>query len=109
MTSSAPSDRTRSTFVVLHTPVTSAPKALAICTANDPTPPAAKSLERRAAGGGNRRRLLEGEVRRLGRQPVLARSRVLGEGASAGAEHLIAQLELRDPIPDRLDATCHIG
>src|SRR5918995_2636383 len=41
MTSSAPIERTRSTFDVLDTPVTCAPNALAICTANDPTPPAA--------------------------------------------------------------------
>ena len=32
-------ERTRSTFFVLVTPVTSAPNALAICTANVPTPP----------------------------------------------------------------------
>src|SRR5687767_11175624 len=36
---SAPSERTNSTLRVLHTPVTSAPKVLAICTANEPTPP----------------------------------------------------------------------
>src|SRR6266542_2339889 len=40
MTRSAPIDRTISTFLVLHTPVTSAPNDLAICTANVPTPPA---------------------------------------------------------------------
>src|ERR1039458_7840004 len=34
-------DRTRSTFRVLHTPVTFAPNDLAICTVNVPTPPAA--------------------------------------------------------------------
>ena len=39
MTWSAPTERTRSTLRVLHTPVTSAPKALPICTANVPTPP----------------------------------------------------------------------
>src|SRR3954467_13276403 len=39
MTTSAPSDRTRSTLAVLQTPVTSAPEALAIWTANVPTPP----------------------------------------------------------------------
>jgi hypothetical protein len=33
------SDRTNSVFVVLQTPVTSAPNALARCTANVPTPP----------------------------------------------------------------------
>src|SRR5437899_1119246 len=32
-------DRTMSTFRVLQTPVTSAPSAFAICTANVPTPP----------------------------------------------------------------------
>jgi hypothetical protein len=32
-------ERTMSTFLVLHTPVTSAPNALAICTANVLTPP----------------------------------------------------------------------
>src|SRR5574337_1067031 len=39
MTWSAPSDRTSSAFLPLHTPVTCAPSALAICTANVPTPP----------------------------------------------------------------------
>src|ERR671919_540845 len=38
MTWSAPSERTSSTFLVLQTPVTSAPSALAIWTANVPTP-----------------------------------------------------------------------
>jgi hypothetical protein len=41
MTASAPIDRTVSICVVLHTPVTTPPNAFAICTANDPTPPAA--------------------------------------------------------------------
>src|SRR5450759_2156166 len=39
MTWSAPRERTISTFRVLQTPVTSAPSAFAICTANVPTPP----------------------------------------------------------------------
>src|SRR5680860_394921 len=39
MTWSAPSERTSSTLRALHTPVTSAPRVLAICTANVPTPP----------------------------------------------------------------------
>ena len=38
-----------STFLVLHTAVTSAPKALAICTANVPTPPDAPSIKNLAA------------------------------------------------------------
>ena len=45
MTWSAPIERTMSTFVVLHTPVTSAPKAFAICTANGPTPPDAPLIK----------------------------------------------------------------
>src|SRR5918911_280710 len=44
MTWSAPIDRTRSTFVVLATPVTSAPSAWAICTAKVPTPPDAPMI-----------------------------------------------------------------
>src|SRR2546427_284060 len=60
----------------------------------------AKTLERGAAGGGNGRRLLEVEVRRLGRNLVLPSCRVLGEGAAAGAEQLIARLELRDILAD---------
>src|SRR3954447_15903286 len=41
MTCSAPIERTTSICAVLHTPVTIPPNAAAICTANDPTPPAA--------------------------------------------------------------------
>src|SRR5215467_470009 len=44
MTSSAPRERTRPAFDELHTAVTLAPDALAICTANDPTPPAAPMI-----------------------------------------------------------------
>src|SRR5919205_506010 len=44
MTWSAPIDRTRSTFVVPATPVTSAPSAWASCTANVPTPPDAPMI-----------------------------------------------------------------
>jgi hypothetical protein len=43
-------DRTRSTFAALHTPVTSAPRALAICTANVPTPPEAPMISTRCPG-----------------------------------------------------------
>src|SRR5215472_5797977 len=45
MTRSAPSDRTISTFSVLHTPVPSAPSDFAICTANVPMPPAAPLIK----------------------------------------------------------------
>src|ERR1035438_5364851 len=45
MTRSAPMDRTMSTFLVLHTPVASAPNHLAICTASVPTPPAAPLIK----------------------------------------------------------------
>ena len=44
MTWSAPIARTMSVFVVLQTPVTSAPNAFAICTANVPTPPDAPMI-----------------------------------------------------------------
>ena len=84
MTWSAPRARTRSTFAVLHTPVTSAPNAFAICTAKLPTPPdapmistfspgldapvVADGLQRGEPGDGDGGRLLEGEVRRLRRR-----------------------------------------
>ena len=38
-------DRTMSTFLVLHTPVTSAPNDLAICTANVPIAPDAPLIK----------------------------------------------------------------
>ena len=50
MTWSAPSDRTRSTFRVLHTPVTSAPNGLASWTAKVPTPPEAPMIRTRLPG-----------------------------------------------------------
>ncbi len=39
-----PSDRTSSVLAMLHTPVTSVPNALAICTAKEPTPPDAPMI-----------------------------------------------------------------
>src|SRR5436190_23191723 len=43
-------ERTIATFRLLHTPVTSAPNDLAICTANVPTPPAAPLIRTRCPG-----------------------------------------------------------
>src|SRR6266571_2338505 len=96
MTWSAPIDRTNSTFVVLQTPVTSAPDALASCTAN--------GLEGGVTGDGHGRGLLEAEVRRLGREPVRSGARVLGEGAVAGAEHLVTRVAPGRVGADRLHA-----
>ena len=92
---------------MLHTPVTSAPNALAICTAKVPTPPdapmtstrwpgctravVADGLQGGEAGDRDGGGLLEGEVRRLGRELVRAGAGVLGEGALADAEHLVAR------------------
>src|ERR1700674_3824052 len=63
----------------------------------------AKQLE----GGGCRhpdgRGLLEREVGRLGHEGALCCPGVLGKGARAPAEHLIAGSELRDVLADRLD------
>ena len=50
MTASAPIDWTRPVFLVLHTPVTCAPSALAIWTANEPTPPDAPLIRTRCPG-----------------------------------------------------------
>jgi hypothetical protein len=123
MTWSAPRERTMSTFVVLHTAATSAPNALASCTAKVATPPEApmintfwpgstcpwsRPLQGGQAGDGDHGRLFEGEVRRPGRQLVLAGAGVLGEGALADAEHLIAGLELSHVVADRLHDPGHI-
>src|SRR5215831_10000156 len=50
MTWLAPIEATISTFAVLHTPVTSAPNAVASCTANVPTSPAAPLASTRCPG-----------------------------------------------------------
>src|SRR6516225_3429825 len=108
MTSSAPSERTNSTFEVLHTAVTTPPSALAIWRARWPTPPAAPRistfvppwnpahvthrLQRGAPGHGKRRRLLEREVHRLGGAVAFRQACVLRERAGAAdvrvSEHL---------------------
>jgi hypothetical protein len=73
----------------------------------------AQALKGGARGGGNGRRLLEAEIRRLGRQHTAAADAalagssgagVLGEGAAAGAEHLLPRLKLRHVLAHRLDA-----
>jgi hypothetical protein len=55
---------------------------------------------RDGAGG----RLLEAEVLRLGCELVLLGAGVLGEGALADSEHLVARLERGHVLADRLDA-----
>src|SRR5271170_7019947 len=72
MTRSAPMDRTRSAFLVLHTPVTSAPNDLAICTANVPTPPAAPLI----------RTFRPGRILPLSRRPCKAVSAAIGAQAA---------------------------
>src|SRR5215213_9491492 len=119
MTWSAPIDRTRSALAVLHTPVTSAPNALAICTREHPDTArrpddqdllsrfdasgVAYRLQRSTGGGGYRCRLLECEVCRLRCELVLPGRCVFGEGAGARAEHLVADLEPAHVRTDRLD------
>ncbi len=62
----------------------------------------------RATGGqardGDRRRLLEAEVGRLGGEPVRSGAGVLGEGAVAGAEHLVTRVAPGRVGADRLHA-----
>src|SRR5919199_1295809 len=118
MTSSAPMERTSASLLVLATPVTWAPNALASWTAYDPTPPAApitrtrwpgwtpqvaERLKGGEAGDGDDRRLLEGEAGRLRLEMVLTGTGVLGVGAVAPAEHLVARLEPGDVAADCLD------
>src|SRR5215203_3202909 len=96
-------DLTISTFVVLHTPVTFAPNALAICTAQVPTPPEAPMISTSYP-----RRLLEGEVCGLGRELVLASTHVLGVGALSDAEHLITWLEAGHVLAECLHNPGHV-
>ena len=113
-----------STFLVPHTPVTSAPNALAICTANVPTPPDAPLIKtclpwldlpliaQQLEGGGGGHPdgcgLREREVGRLRHEVVRSSARILGEGARAPAEDLIAHLELRHVLADGLHCPCDI-
>src|ERR1035438_9199058 len=65
-------DRTMSTFLVLHTPVTYAPNDLAICTANVPTPPAAPLIKT----------LCPGWICPLSRRPCSAVNAAIGTEAA---------------------------
>ena len=120
MTWSAPSERTSSTLRVLQTPVTSAPKCFAICTANVPTPPDAPLIST----------FCPGLIPPLSRRPcsavsaatgtdaacsnvtfaglsatraALANDDVLRDRAVRAAEHFVARLEARDALADGFD------
>src|SRR5262245_31873694 len=110
MTPPAPRERTRPAVGELHTPVTLAPDALAICTANDPTPPAAPMTitccpAARArcralpAAPSPQRSALPPPARTTGRPArppagLLQCGRVLGERAAlAGPVHLVPGTE----------------
>src|SRR5919112_599210 len=60
------------------------------------------------AHDGENRGLLEGEVRRLGRELVLPSTNILGVGALSDAEHLIAWLEPAHVLADRLHDPGHV-
>src|SRR6266542_4267226 len=96
MTASAPIDRTRSTLLVLHTPVTWAPTALAIWTANVPIPPDAPLIRTFCPG-------CTCAVSRSACRAVIAArgTGVLGEGAAdvgavAESEDLVARAQIGD-------------
>ena len=63
----------------------------------------AKELEGGRGGDADGRRLLEREVGRLPDELVLGRPRVLGEGAGAPPEDLVARSESLHVLADRLD------
>lgn len=70
-------------------------------------------LSRRAWRGGRGRRgdgrsLREAEVRRLGREPVRSRGRVLSEGAPTRPEHLVSRLEAGHLLAHRPDRPGHV-
>lgn len=68
----------------------------------------AESLQGRDGRDRNGGGVLERHVGRLRHEVVLSRERVLGEGAIAPAEHLIAGLEPRHVRADCLDVPCDI-
>ena len=125
MTWSAPIDRTSCCFDALHTPVTSAPNDLAICTANVPiasscaddqdllpgldTARVTQGVEGGEAGHRDAGRLFERDVRRFGHQVLLRCDRVLGERAGAAAEDLVADPELRHVLADGVDDPGHVS
>src|SRR5439155_11524119 len=116
MTRSAPWERAVSTFLVLQTAVTSAPKAFAIWTAKDPTPPdaplikhlltflntsvIAECLQRGNPGHRYRRGLFECQIGRFEDHPFLGGKRdVLGKRSVCAAEDFIAGLKSVTPSP----------
>src|SRR6185437_7212894 len=63
----------------------------------------AKKLEAGGCGHSDGCSLLEREVRRLRHEVIRSSTRILGKGACAPAEYLIAWSELRHVLADRLD------
>ena len=114
-------ERTSSTLRVLQTPVTTAPKCFANCTAKVPTPPAAplmrtvwpgwmRALSRSpwravAAATGSRGGLLEADVVRLDDERRCGCADKVGERATAGAEDRVARFELGHAAADRFHFT----
>src|SRR5215212_24799 len=114
MTWSAPIDRTMSTFVALATPVTSAPKAMAICRANEPTPPEAPMINtvcpawtsprsRTPCSAVSAEMVVTAAWAKV-RFAGLGAS-VLGEGALGDAEHVVADPKRCHRLADRLDTS----
>src|SRR5260370_6451826 len=83
-------DRTMSTFLVLHTPVTCAPNDLAICTANVPTPPAAPLIKT----------FCPGRICPLSRRPCNAVSAATGAEAACSNVTLSGFMTNADFAPD---------
>src|SRR6266496_4019911 len=132
MTWPAPIEATISTFAVLHTPVTLAPNAVASCTANVPTSPAAPLASTRCPGldlplvpqrlqrgdprHRHRRRLLErqvhsraGQCRRRVRPPPAQPPPARTSGWPALERHrVVADADVLSQGPAALQATEHL-
>ena len=109
---------------MLQTPVTFAPSAFAICTANVSDaarrtddqhrlpclhlPVIANRSEGGSGGVSNRGRLLKREVCRLGEEVGLQSTRIFGEGAPAPAENLIAGPKLLHVCPGELNLAHYV-
>src|SRR6266536_2444491 len=102
MTWPAPIEATISTFAVLHTPVTLAPNAVASCTANVPTSPAAPLASTRCPGLDLPlvpQRLQRGDPRHRHRRRLLERQ--AGRLWSATASWRMLMYLARVPRPSR--------
>src|ERR1022692_3586535 len=110
MTWSAPKDRTVSILAVRHTPVTSAPDALAICTAKVPTPPDAPMTSTRfpACTCPRSRTACRAVNAETGTAAACVKVRLAGLGASLSGRALAYSAKEPSAMPNTSSPTCSV-